>query len=274
MKFSKLLTTLGFLSLTLLTTPVRSEEAVCETNPSDMSSVNEYCLTTPQNYEVIIYKLGLCTADPLTGSSFSDTSCNTVYSSSSNTRINLSPGSVLNLKGTSVLPQVKQYLFAYVIMSPTFRLKFKYELNGITYYSKGGSSLASEFTKNATSNASEASTFIETLDSFDDESNDHLANAGPISVPGGSIKALLAKADLTASANSSETVRLIGVFQPDQLKDINVKSGLKTFDIGFTVEDTGGAVESCAPAEYGSGSSSVVCGFGSGPFAPIFSLGY
>ena len=150
MKFSKLLTTLGFFSLTLLTTPVRSQEAVCGVNPSNMSSYDEYCTTTPQNYEVIIYKMGLCTDDPLSGNSFSDASCNTVYSSSSNIRINLTPGSIQNLVGTKILPQEKQYLFAYVIMSPTFRLKFEYKLNDVTYFSKSGSVLASEFTKNAT----------------------------------------------------------------------------------------------------------------------------
>ena len=273
MKTSTLCRFLGLASLLMIpATATANQDPVCGVNPANMDSYNHYCTTTPENYEVIIYELGLCTSDPLPGTVFSSSSCQKVFESSGNTRVNLSPGSAFDLVGSSTAPAAGSYTHAYVVMDPTFKLKFSYVLNGVTYYSKSGNYEASDYATNATTVSSEASSFIETLDSFDDKNNPHLAKVDAVPVSGGVIKALLAGNNLQASTSSAGTTRLVGVFKPSSAWSI--QSGLKTFDIKFTVKDTGGAVESCAPSEFGSGSSSEVCGFGSGPFAPQFGFGY
>ena len=98
---------------------------------------------------------------------------------------------------------------------------------------KSGNYEASDYAKNATTVSSEASSFIETLDSFDDKNNPHLAKVDAVPVSGGVIKALLAGNNLQAS--SAGTTRLVGVFKPSTW---SIQSGLKTFDIKFTVKDT------------------------------------
>ncbi len=275
--------TLSFFSLTAFSPYGHAQESdtdpVCPDNPTDLNSVNGYCVLTPDKYEVKIYEMGLCTANPLTSSGFNKSSCIQTLSRNTPQAADMAVvGKSLKLKGQNKVdpPKPGEYKYAFIIISPEFKLNFTYKINGVNYYSNGvNSSVASP--KNNATRTGPAKDFIETLNNFGDYKEGYSPTA-TAKVTGGSITAVLTDSSLNRSTSAAATTRLVGVFMPD--KPITISEGTKGLEVQFIVKDQAGGLESCAndgPPEEGEEfregppeGLDQVCRFGSGPFSAKF----
>ena len=98
-----------------------------------------YCRFTPLKYQVSIFEMGVCTANPLSGNNFDRTTCSTTFSASDTTNgfsydmVNALDGTV-ELTGTSTKPDVGIYSFPYVIISNTVTVRGEFTNGGTTHY--------------------------------------------------------------------------------------------------------------------------------------------
>jgi len=98
-----------------------------------------YCRFTPLKYQVSIFEMGVCTANPLSGNNFDRTICSTTFSASDTTNgfsydmVNALDGTV-ELTGTSTKPDVGTYSFPYVIISNTVTVRGEFTNGGTTHY--------------------------------------------------------------------------------------------------------------------------------------------
>ena len=123
-KFS-LKATAGF-SFCLVTSIISSNEKAfandCETLFGDNpSSINNACYITPNTYKIRVYEMGLCTADPLAGTTINssdevvtdntitDSSCTPSFQSSTGSLVNLGGNATQTLTGTNIRPPVGSY---------------------------------------------------------------------------------------------------------------------------------------------------------------------
>ena len=286
--------TLSFLSLTAFSPYGHAQESdtdpVCPDNPTDLNSVNGYCVLTPDKYEVKIYEMGLCTANPLTSSGFDRSSCFQSLSNTTPFPADMAVGKSLILKSQNKVdpPKPGEYKHAFIIISPEFKLNFTYKVNGVNYYSNGVDSSVASPTDNATTTPP-AKDFTETLNNFGDYEEGYSPTA-TAKVAGGSITAILTDSNLNRSTSAAATTRLVGIFTPD--KAITIGKGTKGLEVQFIVKDQAGGLQSCAddgPPEFGEGDQGdfgegdqqnfgqgtpegmdQVCRFGSGPFSAKF----
>ena len=124
------------------------------------------CSIAPLSYKVTVYKMGLCTSDPIQGGSTVDLrSCFTTYNNSGGAVVELADGSggvsgSKNLSSNSVTsrPPNGTYPYGFMIMNNSISGKMQYNIGGITYSSTNtvyrdvmffnwaNSQVASEFT--------------------------------------------------------------------------------------------------------------------------------
>ncbi len=227
------------------------------------TSMNSSCEITPDKYEITVYEMGFCTADPLSGTNYDGATCSATFTSTLGKKINIAGNTVDLTGGETKRPSPGNYKYAYIKMSNTFGLNGTYKMNGTTYCSKnnGGSKSTAGCT---------GSDFEETLVDF---SNGGTCSGSPeysISVNfttgvTGTMKAKLTDANwvTTTSCSSSpaSSKRLVGTFIPDNA--IVITDSTKGLEVDFTVTDTGMTV---VP----NGSGNAISSFGSGPFRPRF----
>ncbi len=226
----------------------------CEDNPTTLS---DDCYETPDRYEIIIYELGLCTSDPLSGTNFDDTSCTSTYSNDNGLVLNIAPGSTQGLTGgTSSKPGAGSYAHAYIKMKNTFGLNGTYKINGTTFYSDSSG--------NASSSASSASDWTETLNDFSAGENcdeeDYTASETFTTGVTGTIKARLANDSYTTVTSCPAATRLVGSFAPTN--PIIITENQRGLEVDFTVTKSGMTVIRQ--------SNTVVNSFSSGPFRARF----
>jgi len=283
--FSKIfsVTSVTLLTLLSLSVEVKSQEAdskppTCPNNPSDLSSVDGFCVLTPEEYGVKIYEMGICTSNPIVNNKLSKETCYTSLVNSSPAFTNVVAGNSLILKSDTQRkekrPKALDYTHAYIVISPEFKLKFTYKLNNINYYSNGVNSSAFSPKPNATT-IPPAKSFIETLNDFGDPEEGFSPSAAA-QVTGGTITALLTDSNLERSTSAASTSRLVGVFVPTN--PISISDDTKGLEVKFVVTDQGGGVESCAGGGFDEEEERFgppegidqVCQFGSGPFSALF----
>ena len=100
--------------------------------------------------------MGLCTSDPLAGTSIdssdnvttdntiSFSSCTPTFQSSSGSLVNLGGNATATLTGTNFRPPTGTYPHAYIKIKNTFGLKGSYQINDTTYYSGSDGSPVAE----------------------------------------------------------------------------------------------------------------------------------
>ena len=194
---------------------------------AQIGNAMSFCTDTPDRFEITIYELGLCTAQPIkTGSprTFSRDDCVVTMTSS---------GSTADLANSTVeLPSMNgrstsdTYTHAYIILTNTFGLRGSVTIkNGsggdVKYCSmtnKDGS--GSNSTSGTTvGNFCTAENHTELLNNFADEGSFSayfpLEEEDGVMDGGGKVSALLTAADanLTTATQASEAKRLIGVFE-------------------------------------------------------------
>jgi hypothetical protein len=104
-------------------------------------SVNEGCDSKPDLYEIVIYKLYLCTSiptEPTTTSAVDLTPCSQVFNSDSGATASVTQGTNIVLDGTYTRPPNGTYTHGYAYMDNTFGITWSGELSAAMTGMTGG----------------------------------------------------------------------------------------------------------------------------------------
>ena len=235
----------------------------------------DYCTETPERFEITIYELGLCTAQPIqTGSprTFSRKDCVVTMTSSGSTA-DLA-NSTVDLPSMNGRPTSNTYTHAYIILTNTFGLRGSVTIkNGsggdVKYCSmtnKDGN--GSNSTSGTTvGNFCTAENHTEILNNFADDGSFSayfpLEEEDGLMDGGGKVSALLTAADanLTTATQASEAKRLIGVFETNSGSPVKITDATNGLEMQLTVTDIGYGIT------FTNGEPVF---FGSMPFKPVF----
>ena len=235
----------------------------------------DFCTETPERFEITIYELGLCTAQPIqTGSpkTFSRNDCVVTMTSSGSTA-DLA-NSTVELPSMNGRPASNTYTHAYIILTNTFGLRgsvtIKNASGGDVKYcsmtNKDGS--GSNSTSGTTvGNFCTAENHTELLNNFADTGSFSayfpLEEEDGVMDGGGKVSALLTAADanLTTATQASEAKRLIGVFETNSGSPVKITDATNGLEMQLTVTDIGYGIT------FTNGEPVF---FGSMPFKPVF----
>ena len=215
---------------------------------------NDYCLGSPDRFEIVIYEMGLCTQNPISGTpkAFSKDNCEVTMVSASGSTADLA-GSTVQLPSASTRPANATYTHAYISILNEFGLKGSISLNGSVYCSTNSGGVNS-------SAGCTAANHTEELDSFDDPFD---ADFGPENMPtGGKVSAILTDSSLTRATNADSVTRLIGVFETNSGSPVVITDSVNGVEVELQVSDGGYGIEF--------NGSGVPTDFGSAPFKPVF----
>ena len=219
-----------------------------------LDSYSDYCLGSPDRFELVIYEMGLCTQNPITGTpkAFSKDNCEVTMSSVAGTTADLA-GSTVTLPPATGRPANATYTHAYITILNEFGLKGSISLNGTVYCSNSSGGVNS-------SAGCTAANHTEELDSFDESFE---ADFGPENMPtGGKVSAILTDSSLVRATNASSVTRLIGVFETNSGSPVVINDEVNGVEVELQVSDGGYGIaftESGVPED-----------FGSAPFKPVF----
>ena len=232
------------------TSSVKAQNSVCPASGTVANLLaTTACKGTPSRYEIIIYEMGLCTADPLGSGTFVRTTCSATFTGP--TTADLAGGASVSLGSSGSRPADGSYSHAYIVIGNTFGLSGEYALSGGTY--------RSDSTGNAILNGT-LDNFTETLNNFDPQVA--CTPSAWENVGGGRLDAVIADTTLVTASSCTGVSRIVGSFAPSSPIVIDsAATGLKvTFSVtnnGMTVMDDGGGA---------------VAAFASGPFSPTFTI--
>ena len=155
-------------------------------------AIDDGCDTTPTLYEVVIYKLYLCTSSPTEATETSTvvlTPCSQVFNSSSGATASVTQGADIVLDGTYTRPPDGTYTHGYAFMDNTFGITWAGELaasmtgltggTGVFCGTVAGSGTHAQGSTHTNSSVCGASAitpgkFVETLEHFDAPGEDIL----------------------------------------------------------------------------------------------------
>ena len=155
--------------------------------------IDDGCDETPALYEVVIYKLYLCTSAPTEATTTSTvvlTPCSQVFNSSSGATASVTQGADIVLDGTYTRPPTGTYTHGYAFMDNTFGITWSGELSASMTGMTGGTGVfcgtvagSGTHAKGSThtnssvcgSSAITAGKFVETLAQFDGAEEDFLS---------------------------------------------------------------------------------------------------
>ena len=155
-------------------------------------AIDDGCDTTPTLYEVVIYKLYLCTSSPIEATEVSTvvlTPCSQVFNSSSGATASVTQGADIVLDGTYTRPPDGTYTHGYAFMDNTFGITLAGELaasmtgltggTGVFCGTVAGSGTHAQGSTHSNSSVCGASAitpgkFVETLEHFDAPGEDIL----------------------------------------------------------------------------------------------------
>ena len=193
--------------------------------------IDDGCDETPTLYEVVIYKLYLCTSAPTeatTSSTVVLTPCSQVFENSSGATASVTQGADIVLDGTYIRPPVGTYTHGYAYMDNTFGITWAGELSASMTGMTGGTgvfcgtvagsgthSQASTHTGSSVcgSSAITAGKFVETLAHFGGVGDPFQAKAEAENINGTSadIAGYLVDTNEHRAANAGEVDKLEGL---------------------------------------------------------------
>ena len=272
----KISTSLGFCIASVLLLPSQEVKAnSCSSLFGDNpSSINDSCYITPSTYKITVYEMGLCTSDPLAGTSInaSDTvvtdntidesTCTATFQSSTGSIVNLAGGATQTLSGINIRPPSGTYPHAYIKIKNTFGLKGSYQINDTTYYSVASGGKSEDISANA-----------EWDENLMDFSNGSTCSGSPqlagaeVFTTGvtGTMKAVVAQVSndtYVGDSSCGSSTRLFGSFAPTN--PVVITETTKGLQVTFSITNRGMTV-----IPDGSGGMQ---GFGGGPFSPAFEV--
>ena len=209
-------------------------EAACTVTSGVVAEddIDNACDTVPDIYEIVIYKLYLCTSAPTeatTSSTVVLTPCSQIFNSANGATASVTQGSDINLDGTYTRPPNGTYTHGYAYMDNTFGITWSGEIEASMTGMTGGTgvfcaSVAGSGThkKGSTHNNSSvcsstdnltAGKFVETMEHFGDPSNNFLSKGEQSNINGStaSIIGLLVDTNEHRAVNSGEVVKLEGL---------------------------------------------------------------
>jgi len=209
-------------------------EAACTVTSGVVAEddIDNACDTVPDIYEIVIYKLYLCTSAPTeatTSSTVVLTPCSQIFNSANGATASVTQGADINLDGTYTRPPNGTYTHGYAYMDNTFGITWSGEIEASMTGMTGGTgvfcaSVAGSGThkKGSTHNNSSvcsstdnltAGKFVETMEHFGDPSNNFLSKGEQSNINGStaSIIGLLVDTNEHRAVNSGEVVKLEGL---------------------------------------------------------------
>jgi len=108
-----------------------TSDVIKKTSTSNDDSIDEGCDTEPDLYEIVIYKLYLCTSSPTvptTSSTVDLTPCEQIFNNASGATASVSSGQDINLDGTYTRPSNGIYTHGYAYMDNTFGITWSGEI--------------------------------------------------------------------------------------------------------------------------------------------------
>ena len=224
-----------FLSLILIFEITASKEAnaaACTVTNGVYSEteIKSGCDATPDFYEIVIYKMYLCTSTPTipTVTAAADlTNCSQIFNSDAGATANVAQNSDVDLTGTYTRPPDGTYTHGYAMMDNTFGITAAIQIDGSMDGQASGSGVfcrtvsgSGNHTKASGSHTDEsacsatevaAGKYTETLTHFGGSGDawTRVADAAP--TPGSTIKGLLVDSNGHLAANEGEVVKLEGL---------------------------------------------------------------
>ena len=193
--------------------------------------IDDGCDETPALYEVVIYKLYLCTSSPTeatTSSAVVLTPCSEVFNSSSGATASVTQGADIVLDGTYTRPPTGTYTHGYAFMDNTFGITWAGELSASMKGMTGGTGVfcgtvagsgthaqGSTHTNSSvcSSSAITAGKFVETLAHFGDAADSFSSKAEVENINGTSaaINGYLVDTNGHRASNTGEVDKLEGL---------------------------------------------------------------
>ena len=218
-------------------------------------SINEGCDSKPDLYEIVIYKLYLCTSiptEPTTSSTVDLTPCSQVFNSDSGATASVTQGTDIVLDGTYIRPPNGTYTHGYAYMDNTFGITWSGELSasmtgmtggtGVYCATKAGSGThakaASSHTNSSVCGSSPitAGKFVETLAQFGSPTDAFLSKGTALNINGttADIFGYLVDSNEHRAANTGEVVKLEGLvtFADPVVVTADTTSLSMTFNVG------------------------------------------
>ena len=224
-----------FLSLILIFEITASKEAnaaACTVTDGVYSEteIKSGCEATPDFYEIVIYKMYLCTSTPTipTVTAAADlTNCSQIFNSDAGATANVAQNSDVDLTGTYTRPPDGIYTHGYAMMDNTFGITAAIQIDGSMDGQASGSGVfcrtvsgSGNHTKASGSHTDEsvcsatevaAGKYTETLTHFGGSGDAWTKVADAAPTPGSTIKGLLVDSNGHLAANEGEVVKLEGL---------------------------------------------------------------
>ena len=239
-------------SITDPITRLTSTKTLAQLTDQEFSSNNQNgCAMTPEKYEIVIYEMGLCTSDPISGGTLDRTNCTATFTNSSGQTVDLAGSNSVTLDASSASkPPANTYTWGYMVMANTFGLKGS--------MATGDNTWRTTSTTTASSSSSSNAEFTESLTDFG--SGNTCESSGQATMALGTMSAIVTDSDLNEDTTCSSNVitRLVGAFSPTT--SYTITDSTTAVKITFTVTDNGMSVLPNPSSPFG------VDEFGSGPF--------
>ena len=224
-----------FLSLILIFEITASKEAnaaACTVTNGVYSEteIKSGCEANPDFYEIVIYKMYLCTSTPTipTVTAAADlTNCSQIFNSDAGATANVAQNSDVDLTGTYTRPPDGTYTHGYAMMDNTFGITAAIQIDGSMDGQASGSGVfcrtvsgSGNHTKASGSHTDEsvcsatevaAGKYTETLTHFGGSGDAWTKVADAAPTPGSTIKGLLVDSNGHLAANEGEVVKLEGL---------------------------------------------------------------
>ena len=252
----------------------------CAKTGDVLDVVTDWCETVPDEYEIVIYKLYLCTSSPTIPTTTSAIDLNSggcveIFTNPSGATAAVTQGSEINLSGTYTRPPNNTYTHGYAMMNNTFGITASLEFAGNMTGETGGTGIycgtvagsGTAGSNTETTNTSVCSSspvtagkFVETLESFGGENEGDFGATASVSNING-----------TSAAITGILVNTSGQLATAD-SDVDKLEGLVTFADSVTFTDS--VTEVTMSFNVGSGmgmyrNNSGNLNIGSGPFQAI-----
>lgn len=241
------------------------------------TEIKNGCEATPDFYEIVIYKMYLCTSAPTiptTSATVDLTNCSQVFNSAAGSTTNVSQGASVDLTGTYTRPPTGTYTHGYAMMDNTFGITASIQIDGAMTGQAGGTGVYCRTVAgsgNHTSTGSHddesicsatevtAGKYTETLTHFGGagEPWERIAEADNINGTTASIKGILVDTNGHLAANEGEVDKLEGLVS--FANAINVTSDTTSLTMSFNLGEGMSLNRAGADVIY----------IGSGPFQAI-----
>ena len=265
---------LGF----ILDANLKVKANTCVENPNTFPSS---CLKTPVIYKTRIYELGLCTDDPLSGTTGSGnditsdyaidlSTCVKTFEAENGSLVDLSTiGTPQVLVGQDIKPPVGRYPYAYVKLSNTFVLKGSQLVNNIPFYSSSDGT-ATKVLSEYTEWDNKVIDFEKGIECEPLANNRKMASVDNYSSGDvvGTVKAVLSHINngnfvATTPEQCGTSSRVFGSFKPTN--PVIISDSTKGLEVSFSIKNKGLAV-----VPWSGNDDSEVGYFSTGPFLPSF----